>query len=341
MFRFESPPFLLLLPLLALLGVAAWYHLHRLGRRREQLADAALLPDLGLTDASMMRRRKQLLVALGALSLWVVALANPQYGTRTRLAATRTTEVLIALDISQSMLTEDVRPNRLSRAQLFVEDLLRQLSGERVGLVLFAGQAYLQMPLTVDYSAALDLVQSAAPDKATTQGTNLAAALGMAQRVLIRPVPEDAPPPPPARRIVLVVSDGENHEPGAAQAAEALADAGLRIVTVGVGTASGGRVPSSAPNEAGFKRDESGEPVESRFDPAALQALAKDGEGRYFDLGAGATAMASEVAAYIDNENLGGGVEERFEERASYYQLLVGLGLMGFGWAWWLGRRGP
>ncbi len=340
MFRFESPSFLLLLPLLALLGLAAWYQLGRIARRREVLAEAALLPGLGMTAGSMMRRRKQTLVALGALVLWAVALANPQYGTRTRLAATRTTEVLIALDISQSMLAEDVRPDRLSRAQLFLEDLLRQLAGERVGLVLFAGQAYLQMPLTTDYGAALDLIQGAAPDKATTQGTNIAAALGMAQRVLIRPVPADAPPPPPARRLVVVVSDGENHEPGATQAAEVLADAGLRVVTVGVGTAAGAPVPSEAPGTGGLHRDEDGEPVVSRFDPAALRALADEGGGRYFDLSAGATSVAGEVARYIDSENLGGGVEERFEERASYYQLLVLLGLAGFAWAWWLGRAG-
>ena len=341
MLRFASPEHLYLLPFLALLAAGTWWQLRRLALRRVVLADEGLLSDLGAPTAGVERRRWQAFAAIAALATWAVALANPQYGTRTRLAATRSTEVIVALDISQSMRTQDVRPDRLSRAQLFLEDLLRALAGERVGLVLFAGQAYLQMPLTSDYAAAIDLIRGAAPEKATTQGTNTAAALGMAHRVLVRPVPEGAPPPAPARRIVVVVSDGENHEPGATQAAETLAADGLRVITVGVGTAGGGLVPSAAAPDAAYRRDDGGEPVTSQFDPAALQALAEDGGGRYYDLNRGPRAVAQEVAQYIDAENLGGGTEERFEERASYYQLFVAAGLLLWAWAWWLGRAKP
>ena len=341
MLRFESPAFLYAVPLLLLLGALAYWQLGRLSAKHARLADAHLLPGLGVGEGLVRRKRLRALAAVLALLLWTVALANPQFGTRTRLAEARNTELVIALDISRSMLAGDVAPSRLQRAQLFLSDLLSELGGERVGLILYAGQAYLQMPLTNDYAAAVDVLRSANPGQAPTQGTNLAAALGLAHRLLIRPQPEDAPPPPPVRRVVLVVSDGENHEPGAVAAAETSADAGVRTLTIGVGTTEGALVPSDDPRDRGYARDEDNEPVVSQFDAAALREIAEVGEGQYYSLVGNTRELAREVAAYLDGANLGGTVEERFEEKASYYQLLVGLGLGALGWAWWLGRRPP
>ena len=340
MLRFESPAYLYLVPLLLLLGGLAYWWLGRLSAKHARLADAALLPGLGVGPEVLPRRRLRALAAVLAAVLWVVALANPQFGTRTRLAEARSTELVIALDISRSMLVADVEPSRLQRARLFLTDLLAELSGERVGLILYAGRAYLQMPLTNDYAAAVNVLRSANPEQAPTQGTNLAAALGLSQRLLIRPQPEDAPPPPPRRRVVLVVSDGENHEPGAVAAAETAATAGIRTLTVGVGTAEGALVPSSDPRDRGIARDEDNEPVVSRFDAAALREVADAGEGRYYALQGSTRQLAAEVAAYLDGASLGGTVEERFEEKASYYQLFVALGLLALAWAWWLGRAG-
>ena len=349
MLRFESPAFLWLLPVLVLSGALAWWRLGRLAAKRRMVADEHLLADLGMPPGTVRRRQWRAVAAAVALMLWAVALANPQYGTRTRLAAARNTELVIALDISRSMLATDVAPSRLDRARLFLTDLLVALGGERVGVILFAGQAYLQMPLTSDYAAAVDVLRSANPAQAGTQGTNLAAALGLANRLLVRPVDADAGYPPagslpptgpsPTRKVVLVVSDGENHEPGALAAAEANAEAGVRTLSVGIGTAAGAPVPSADPGDRGYARDAEGEIVTSRFDPAALQALAAAGEGEYYALTGGTRAVAEAVADYLDGANLGGSVEERFEERASYYQLCVGLGLLALGWAWWLGRR--
>ena len=349
MLRFESPAFLSLLPVLLVLGGLAWWRLGRLAAKRRAVADEHLLPALGLPVEGIRRRQWRALTGVLALVLWTVALANPQFGTRTRLAAARNTELVIALDISRSMLATDVAPSRLDRARLFLTDLLAALGGERVGLLLFAGEAYLQMPLTNDYAAAVDVIRSANPGQAGTQGTNVAAALGLANRLLIRPADADAPYSPagplppgrssPTRRVVLVVSDGENHEPGALDAAETNAEAGVRTLAVGIGTSAGAPVPSTDPIDRGYERDEAGEAVTTRFDPAALQALAAAGEGEYYGLAGGTRATAEAVAAYLERANLGGDVEERFEERASYYQLCVGLGLLALGWAWWLGRR--
>lgn len=350
MLRFESPAFLYVLPLLLLLGGLAYWSLGRLSAKRHALADAHLLDGLGAGAEGLRRKRWRAVAAVLSLLLWTVALANPQFGTRTRLAEARDTELVVALDISRSMLADDVAPSRLQRAQLFLADLLAELGGERVGLILYAGQAYLQLPLTNDYAAVADVVRSANPGQAPTQGTNLAAALGLAQRLMIRPQPEgggyspagapDAITAPPTRRVVLVVSDGENHEPGAVTAAETSAQAGIRTLAIGIGTPDGALVPSSDPRDRGFARDESGERVVSRFDAAALREVAEAGEGRYYPLVGSTRALAGEVAGYVDGVSSGGTSVERFEEKASYFQLLVGLGLLAMAWAWWIGRSG-
>ena len=233
MFRLAEPYWLLLTLPLLLLGIWAWWGQRRLAAKRARLAEAHLLPGLGITAQVLQSRRRQLVLGAVGLLCWIVALANPQWGTRTRLTAVRTTELIVALDVSQSMLAADLAPSRLRRAQLFLDELLESLSGERVGLVLFAGEAYLQTPITNDYGAVLEFARAANPDRFGAPGTNFAAALRLTRQLLVRPVAPDAAPPPPARKLVLVVSDGENHEPDAEAAARESEESGVRILTAG------------------------------------------------------------------------------------------------------------
>ena len=334
MLRFASPNWLYVLVLLAVCAVAVLVQWRALSRRRARLADDFLLDEL--TGGRSFRFRKtRWLLGLGALALWVVALANPQWGTRERVAAVQSTEVVLALDISESMLTEDVRPNRLSRAQNFLLDVIDALDGEQVGLILFAGQAYVQVPLTTDYAALKLLIRSAGPAQAPTQGTNFSAAVNLA-RQLLRPEEGELTS---VRRLLVMVSDGENHEE---LAEEALADAereGLRLLTVGVGTEEGARIPARGGGRNAYKRGPQGEPVVSKFDPAALQALAAAGRGQYFDLSANALAVAQRVAQVIESGPTTTTGEEVFRESASYYQLFLLLGFVLWIAAWLVGRE--
>ena len=335
MFRFANPEFLLaLLPLVALSG-AAWWQWRRLQRRRSALADEELLSEL---SGGLPFGRKWLRWALGAtgLALWVVALANPQFGTRSRTAQVKSTEVMFALDISDSMLAEDVRPSRLSRAQAFLLDLLERLDGEQVGLVVFAGQAYLQVPLTTDYGALQLFVRAANPDQAPTQGTNFAAAVALASE-LLRPEAEE--PAVATRRLLVLVSDGENHEPLAAELAEDAAERGVQVLTVGVGTAEGAHIPLGPGGPARVKRDAGGEVVVSKFDPEALRQLAEAGRGRYYDLNGNVAGVVGSIAATIADGPEEWVGEELFEESASYFQPLVLLGLLCWGAAYLVGRH--
>ncbi len=335
MFQFAHPHLLWLLLVLALLGLAAMWQWARLDRRREVLADYELLDAL-TGGTGFERKRWRWLLGLAAIACWLIALANPQYGTRTRVSEVKATEVVIALDISQSMLTEDVRPSRLARAQAFANELLEGLDGEQTGLVFFAGQAYLQVPLTTDYGSVKLFLQSANPDQIATQGTNFTAALTVLRSVLA-PEAEEAIG---TRRIGIVVSDGENHEALAEDLLREMAAEGILLYACGVGTEAGGPVPSSQRSQGLVKRDARGERVISKFEAEALQDLAAAGGGRYFDLNTnlvGAVTALREVIRDGPSTAVG---EEVFRESASYYQLFVVFGLVLWLAAWFVGRAG-
>ena len=336
MFQFASPYYLLGLPLLGLLAVAVWWQWQRLQQRRALLGDEEQLFDLS-DGARYVWKRHRWGLGLAALCCWVIALANPQFGTRTRIAQVKSTEVMLVLDISESMLAEDVRPSRLSRARTFLQDLIAQLDGEQVGLVVFAGQAYLQVPLTTDYATLELFLRSANPRQAPTQGTNFASAVAVALEVL---KPDGEEPGSAVRRLMVVVSDGENHEPLAVELAEQAAEEGVRVITAGLGTAEGVPIPLEGQGPAQYKRDRGGEVVLTAFDAEALQALAAGGNGQYYDLNGNVQGVVGSVASAIadgPSETIG---EETFRESASYYQLFVLAGLIFWLAAYWVGRHG-
>ena len=336
MLRLAHPDWLYALLPLGLLALAVLWQWGRLLRRRARLADAEALDRLTGQSSPAGRRARWLLGLLG-LACFAVAMANPQFGTRERIAEVRATDLVLALDISESMLTEDVRPSRLQRARSFLLDVLAGLDGERVALQLFAADAYLQAPLTVDYAAVALMVRAAAPAQAATQGTSLAAPLELARELLNPPLTEGEAPPAPRRRIVVLVSDGEDHEPRAAEAAELAAEEGQRVFAVGVGTPEGGRVPADGGGPFAFKRGPDGDVVVSRFDGEALRALAEAGGGRYYDLGANPVGAAASIVRAVQEGPTADSGEEVFREAASYFQLFVALGLLCWAAAWWVG----
>ena len=336
MLRFEQVEWLYLLPVLVLLAFAMLWQQRKLSLKRAALADELLLTRLS-GGFSESQKKNRWLLGLAGLACWVVALANPQWGTRTRIAEVQSTEVVIALDISESMLTEDVRPSRLDRAKNFLLDLTNELQGEQLGLILFAGQAYLQMPLTTDYGAAQLLIRSADPAQAPTQGTNFTAAISLA-RQLLQPEENESTA---VRRMLIMVSDGENHETQANSTLQQAVEEGIRLYTVGVGTPEGGRIPARDGTANAYKRGADGGPILSQFNPQTLIDLASEGEGRYLDLSKNSLAVAELIAAEIAEGPSTTVGEEVFLESASYFQLFVFLGLGCWLAAWWWGRTAP
>jgi Ca-activated chloride channel family protein len=268
----------LLLAVAALAGLAAW----RLRSR------SALLRRTAGPQAARLAPRAGLGRPAGRASLWLsgllllaVALARPQCGTRTELSRRYGLDLVVLLDVSRSMQARDVKPDRLTRATLEIGSLLDQLAGDRVGVVVFAAEAFVQCPLTTDYQAARLFLRSVGPGSVPQQGSDVGRALLAAREVLERGENQEG-----RGKVVLLVSDGEDLEGGAGEAARALADAGIRIHALAVGTAAGEPIPLLDPrgNLAGYKKDGAGQAVVTRLDLSTLRDITRRGGGEIFDL---------------------------------------------------------
>jgi Ca-activated chloride channel family protein len=228
---------------------------------------------------SVARRRLQRALLLTSVALLFVALAAPLYGYRWELVSRRGNEIVFAVDTSRSMSTPDVKPNRLMRAKLAIDDFSNQLDGDGVGLVAFAGSAFLVCPITLDYGAFHESLNAIDTNTIPRGGTNTASAIREAQAALRRR--------PGSDKILILVTDGEDLEGDALTAAKAAAsEDGLKIYTVGVGTPQGDLIPVSGGANGGFVKDDSGAYVKSRLDESALKAIAAATGGIYAPLGA-------------------------------------------------------
>jgi Ca-activated chloride channel homolog len=230
-------------------------------------------------SVSIGRRRAQRLLLLASVALLFVALAGPLVGYRWELISRRGNEIVFALDTSRSMSTPDVKPDRLTRAKLAIDDFTKTLDGDAVGLVAFAGNAFLACPITLDYGAFHESLNAIDTGTIPRGGTNIASAIREAQAALRRR--------PGSDKILILVTDGEDLEGDALAAAQAAAHQdSLKIYAIGVGTPQGDLVPVSADQRGGYVKDESGAFVRSRLDEPALKAIAAATGGLYAPLGA-------------------------------------------------------
>lgn len=278
--RFAAATWLWALLLLPLLGLLWREGERRAGRRlRAELGPRARAHVEGLRPGRRFARR---LLLLGGCFCLILALARPQWGAHALTIKERGADVVVALDVSNSMLAEDVPPSRLELAKAALGAFLDDHDRGRVGLVLFAGAAYVQCPLTLDRGTARLFLTQAAPDMISQQGTSFAAALAAARELLARgrgTARDDAP------GAILLVTDGEDQAGGWQAEADACREAGIVLVPVGVGSEGGGLIPR--PDGGGFVKDASGAVVLSRYDPDALAALAERGGGTFLQMGTG------------------------------------------------------
>jgi Ca-activated chloride channel family protein len=275
--RFADPTYLIVAAVVAVVLVALLFALARARRRAlEQIGSLRLLPDL---TASLSRRRrllKQVAVVLGA-TLVFVALARPQIGYRWEEAHRRGVDVLFAIDTSKSMLTRDVKPNRLERAKLAVRSLVQKFPGDRVGLVAFAGSAFVQTPLTLDHGIFDESVAALDTNVIPLGGTDLASAIAKADKALAG----DA-----HNKVLVLITDGEDLSGDALAAAEQAGKDGVVIYTLGVGTPKGELIPEPGPDgQTQFVRDETGALVTSRLGEELLGRIARATGGDYRPLG--------------------------------------------------------
>jgi len=287
-------------------------------RDRSKLSEDKLFAQLA-PGFSWTRKYLKFALLLISLALLFVGWANPQWGNKKEKVKAKSSDIFLALDISQSMMAEDISPNRLERAKRLAINIVKSLKGNRIGLILFAGNAYLQMPLSNDFAAAEIFIQSANTDQAGTQGTAITEAIDLAQRAFQDDVQY--------QRALIIVTDGENHDEEAIAKAEEARDDGLVIFSVGVGTEEGGYVPYEERGREQYKKDKDGVAIKSKLNLNLLRDLADAGNGKYYLIQQGdkvITELKSEIERIEKQE-----VEQRsFTEYTSYFQYFLGFGLL-------------
>jgi Ca-activated chloride channel family protein len=319
---FRSP---LVLLLAAALVPAAWAAFAYAARRRTEALRLFLGDRAGSAAPAALVRQRRVRAALivGAVALLGVALAGPRIGTALRESRQESLDLLIALDVSDSMLAEDVAPSRLERAKLEIERIVEARRGDRVGLVVFAGEAFLQCPLTTDRGALRLFLDTADPEQVAVQGTDFARALDVADAAFNAASDGDAQQRP---RALLVVSDGENHEPGLGDAADALRSDGVEVLALGVGTDEGAPVPDVRRGQrVGVRTDRrSGQTVVTQFEEGALRDLAgRDGLFRV-----GRRPAADAVNSALDGLDRAVVAQDEFAASAERFQWPLALGLL-------------
>ncbi len=285
---------------------AAWLFFLWAARRRRaawaRWGDPALAAQLGASVSARKRRWKAALWLLTLTSL-VVALARPRWGTKLMVKSQQGVEVMVVLDVSSSMLAEDLKPNRLTRAKLTIEELMDRLGGNEVGVVIFSGAAFVQFPLTADFYTARMFLDDATPDSISRPGTALEEAL----RVALDGFPEDRV----TSRVILLLTDGEGHEGDPFKAAEDAAAQGVIIHAIGFGSPTGEPIPLRAADGtiSGYQKDAQGETVLSKLDEVTLQRITAAANGLYFRASAGGEEIGNIVDA-IDRLASGESEEE-------------------------------
>lgn len=274
--RFEHEGYLyglLLIPVLVLLFVFMQY---RQKKALRQWGDSRT-GERFLIDFPAYKRWVKLTLLAAAVGFLSLGLANLQYGSKEKKVEQKGVDVVIALDLSKSMLTEDVEPNRLKKAKYFIRQMLNKLVNDRVGIIVFAGNAYMQMPLTVDYSAANLFLNSLSTEMVPTQGT----AIGDAIELSMEAFDENQK----QHQAVVVISDGENHSGDALKAVKKANSKGVTVHTIGVGTKKGAPIPvKEGGNQVDFVRNKKGEVVVSQLNETILKQIAEKGDGVYLHL---------------------------------------------------------
>lgn len=306
---------LFILPVLWVLyfGVQLWKR-----KTQRNFADKTAMRKLAPESSSFKVWVKFGVFALAFVSL-VVALANPKIGTKLKTIKREGVDIVFAIDVSKSMLAEDVKPNRLEKAKRITSEVINILQGDRIGLVAYAGQAYPQLPLTADYSAAKMFLQNMNTDMLSSQGTAIQDAISVASNYFQQETPTS--------RLLFIISDGEDHEMGASEYAQQAQEKGIRIYTIGLGSAKGATIPIKNGNVQTYKRDQNGEVVITKLNKTYLEEIAREGAGSYFD-GANTQDVVDSIKKSLESIEKNEYESQLFSDYKDQFQWFVGIALL-------------
>lgn len=269
MFRFEDPIYLYALALIPLLAVLRFLLIRQQKKRLLMFGDRELVRQL-MPDVSRFRPLVKFCLLLTALALLIVMIARPQFGTKINHEKRTGIETIIALDVSNSMLAEDVAPSRLDRSKMMVENLVDNFTNDKIGLIVFAGDAFIQLPITSDYVSAKMFLSNISPSMISIQGTDIAKAISMASHSFTQ---QEG-----VGKAIIVITDGEDHEGGALEAAKEAKDKGMRVYILGVGSTKGAPIPTG---NGDYMKDNTGQTVMTGLNEQMCREIAQAGGGAY------------------------------------------------------------
>lgn len=268
--KFANPEYFYLFIFLFLLLAVYFYSNFRRERNLKKYGDSELLKNL-MPDVSRYRPGIKFWLSFFALAFLIVVLARPQFGSKKETVTRQGIETVIALDISNSMMAQDIAPNRLEKAKNMISKLIDKFENDKVGLIVFAGDAFVQLPITNDFISAKMFLESISPSLISRQGTDIGAAINLAMKSFT--------PNEEVGKAIIVITDGENHEGGAEEAAKQASEKGMAVYIMGVGTTEGAPIPTGDTND--FRKDKEGNVVMTKLNEEMSQNIARAGNGAY------------------------------------------------------------
>ncbi len=318
MFRFASPQYLYLLLVLVALAAIHYYIIYKKKRQVKRFGDPELTKQLFL-GVSRWRPEVKFWITMLALASFIVALARPQFGTRLDTRERTGIEAIIALDVSNSMLAEDVKPNRLEKAKMMVSNMVDGMRDDKIGLIVFAGQAFVQLPITSDYVSAKMFLETISPSMISVQGTDIAEAINLSMRSFTQQ--EDI------SRAIFVITDGEDNEAKGVEAAKQAAAKGIRVYVLGIGNPGGAPIP--IPGTGQYIIDDEGNTVISKLSEEMCREIATAGGGSYIyvDNSSSAQKKLSEQVDRLAKAKMESQIYSEYDEQFQGF-VLIGILLL-------------
>ncbi|WP_412987206.1 vWA domain-containing protein [Pontimicrobium sp. IMCC45349] len=306
---------LLVIPAIALLFLVLqiWKH-----QTQKKFADKKLLNRLS-PDKSLFKSILKLVVLSLAIACFVIALVNPKIGTKLETVKRQGVDIVFAVDVSKSMLAEDIAPNRLEKSKQLVTQIVNNLASDRVGIIAYAGKAFPQLPITTDYASAKMFLQSMNTDMLSSQGTAINEAIQLARTYY-----DDEEQ---TNRVLIIISDGEDHSDASIDIAEAAAEEGIKIFTIGVGREKGGPIPIKRNGIVlNYKKDSQGETVITKLNKETLMAIAEEANGQYID-GNNTNKVVETIRDILNKMDKKEFEAKQFAEYKDQFQWFLGFGL--------------
>jgi len=314
MIRFENTEYVYLLLFIAVLMLVFWFYNIWKKKARKRFGDRQIVPVL-IPNESKSKPYIKFMLVLMAFIVFVIGIINPQVGSKLEKVKREGIDLMLVLDVSNSMLAEDIKPNRLERSKMAISSLIDKLQGDRIGIIIFAGNAYKQLPLTTDYSAARLFLSAVDTKIVPSQGTAIGEAINMA----VESFDEEGE----HNKAIIVITDGENHEDDAIGAAASSADIGIKVFTIGMGLPEGSPIPlyNQYGSQTGFKKDRQGQTIVTKLNEDMLRQIAAAGNGSYARANNASTGLRKifDDISQIEKKEIETKQFTDYEDRFQYY----------------------